>query len=118
MICASLTAPQVSILELGEFQTNMTGTKGSINHTPIHPAYDDPSLTSYAVRKYLANDPKVLGNANKAAVKIYELAGLKNPPLHFPLGQDALAAAATKSKIYAEASEKYKSWSDDVAGDN
>ena len=45
---------------------------------------------------------------------VYKLAGLEQPPLHFPLGKDSIEAAKTKSAALLEDTAKYESWSEAV----
>lgn len=100
---------------LGSFSTR--GTKENIVQTPIHPSYDDPSLTPYQTRQFFTNDFEAPGDPIKASRQLYKLAKLDNPPLFFPLGQDAPPALQAKATIYTEAAENWKSWSDDVNRD-
>ena len=57
------------------------------------------------------------GNLNKAVAKIYELAGVENPPLRLPLGKDSLESIRGHLANVSAEVEKYRSWSDDLALD-
>ena len=43
---------------------------------------------------------------------VYKLAALEDPPLHFPLGKDAVGAVRAKTSALLSDAEKYESWSE------
>ena len=45
---------------------------------------------------------------------VYKLAALEDPPLHFPLGEDAVNVVKAKTAGLLEVTEKYKSWNEGV----
>lgn len=102
---------QITMVEPGEFKTN-AGTK-SIVITPAHPAYADPKLPTYAVRRHY-DEFESNGDVNKAADAIYKLSQLDAPPLRVPLGKPAVAFAKEQLKKIAEEVEKYEQYSDDL----
>lgn len=70
-----------------------------------------------ATRDRLAN-LKLPGDVNKAIVKIYELAGLDNPPLRLPLGKDVVNSVKAQIASLTETVDKYESWSENLTLDN
>lgn len=109
-ICTDVAFVQITILELGYVATR--GSEQSTIIPTIHPAYNDPSLPSYQARSFAGSNPKFPVSPEEATVQIHKLVDLETPPLHFPLGKDAIQACIVKSKVYAEAAEKYASWSE------
>lgn len=103
---------QITIIILGSFLT--PGPTENMVHTPIPQAYNDPSLPSYKMRQYFTNSYSAPGDPDKASKQIYQLSNLADPPLYFPLGQDAMGILESKAKVYIEAAQKWRSWSDDV----
>ena len=57
------------------------------------------------------------GNLNKAVAKIYELAGVENPPLRLPLGKDSLESIRGHLANVSAEVEKYQAWSDNLTLD-
>lgn len=81
---------------------------------PAHPAYSsNPSLPAVAMRaswdKFIPD-----GDARKAMETIYRLAALDSPPLHFPLGVDAVKDTREAAMARLADVEKYGSWSDNL----
>lgn len=70
-----------------------------------------------ATRDRLAN-LKLPGDVNKAIVKIYELAGLDNPPLRLPLGKDVVSSLKAQIASLTDTVDKYESWSENLTLDN
>ena len=54
------------------------------------------------------------GNAQKAMEAVHRLAELDDPPLHFPLGKDALEVVKKAATGRLADLEKYSSWSDSL----
>ena len=54
----------------------------------------------------------VSGDPRKAMETVYRLAGLEQPPLHFPLGKDAVEITRTKTSAVLAETDKYESWSE------
>lgn len=104
----------MTILELGWIATPLSERPPVI--PTIHPAYNNPSLPTYKVRNFLGGSPTHEVGPKKATIQIYKLLDLEVPPLHFPLGKDAIEGCLGQSKAYAEAAEKYASWSEDLIG--
>ena len=67
-------------------------------------------------RKWL--EGVVDGDPAKAVLKMYELANLENPPLHFPLGKDSLGVLKKKIESLTMAFRDYESWSDDLLAED
>ena len=76
-----------------------------------HPAYSKPELQTVAMRKLWDNFVPY-GDSRKAMEAIYKLASLDDPPLHIPLGKDAVGVLRTKLAAMAEHADKYESWSE------
>lgn len=90
---------------------------------PQHPAYANPALPVYNFRgAFLKSGGQEVDtskdlapvDASRAVAKIIELSRLPSPPLHFPLGKDAIAAVREKVKTLTEEIDAYESWSDDL----
>ena len=60
----------------------------------------------------------VEGDAFKVVEKIYHLASLESPPLHLPLGKDAVERVKEKNQALSTVLERYESWSDDLLADD
>ena len=43
---------------------------------------------------------------------VYKLANLQDPPLHFPLGSNAVGMAKSKAAALLADTEKYESWNE------
>ena len=83
-----------------------------------HPAYTKDTLPTVVARKFITSgDVMTNGDVEKAVAKIYELTQLETPPLHIPLGKDALAAFRTYSAAVTGDVNKYESWSDNLTVD-
>lgn len=90
---------------------------------PQHPAYANPALPVYKFRNaFLKSTGQevdtsadlALADAALAVAKIVEFAKLADPPLHFPLGKDAIAMTRGKIRALTEEIDKYESWSDSL----
>ncbi|TFY53226.1 hypothetical protein EVJ58_g9566 [Rhodofomes roseus] len=97
-----LLCVQVTLLEPGSFYT---GGHGRGDLAPPHPAYKQPDMS-----KMLSGEG--MSDPVKGVEIIYRLASLPNPPLHLPLGPDAVATFNDKAKRLLEATEAYASWSE------
>ena len=83
---------------------------------PQHPAYQNADLPVSRVRA--SWDAFVCpGDARKGAEAIYKIAALPDPPLHFPLGEDALAEMQTKFDEFGKVLKEYRSWSEGLLTD-
>ncbi|KAI8986257.1 NAD-P-binding protein [Trametes punicea] len=83
---------------------------------PRHPAYSNPDLKANKIRA----DPGshvTLGDTRKAVEAFYKMAALSEPPLHFPLGKDAIALVRKKVSELTATMEAYESWSEDLLPD-
>ena len=112
----SLMAPyvQVTLIEAGGFETSIHG-KSVV--APPHPAYTKPTLPSVMTRDALTdpNGPRVSwNNLEKGVAKIYQLTTLDDPPLHFPLGKDAVSWIRNEIEVLTKNLEQYASWSRDL----
>ncbi|OJT12139.1 hypothetical protein TRAPUB_11316 [Trametes pubescens] len=100
----------VTLLEPGFFQTEL------ISHimkwTPPHPAYLTSPLPSTMRAGWDAFVPA--GDTAKVADAFYEAAAIPDPPLHPPLGKDAIANTKKMVTELGDALARYESWSDDV----
>lgn len=96
-------------MELGAFRTN---GPSSLVRVPPHPAYTKPTLRTAMIRKHVT----AMGGATAeaGAAKIYALAALPEPPLHFPLGKDAAPAMRPTIAGIAADFDKYEAWSEDL----
>ncbi|EIW52650.1 NAD-P-binding protein [Trametes versicolor FP-101664 SS1] len=114
----------ISIIEPGAFKTSVFDLDA--NHmivVPQHPAYANPALPVYNFRgAFLKSGGQEVDtskdlapvDASRAVAKIIALSRLPSPPLHFPLGKDAVAAVREKVKTLTEEIDAYESWSDDL----
>jgi len=102
---------KITLLELGGFRTN---AGRSMVRTSPHPAYIDMDLKQATARNYLQVNPRMPGDATKAAAIIYKLAALPDPPLRLPLGKDALEVVKRKGESLIASVEEYASWSEDL----
>lgn len=75
-----------------------------------HPAYTKPTLPSVSIRNRLHG--AIGADVDKAVDRVYKLAVLPEPPLHFALGQDALATMKAKLAKTAAEFDEYASWSE------
>ena len=83
----------LTLLELGYFRTNfLTGTSLSKTTNPL-PAYDNLQRTYEGLAIFHGTE---IGNPDRCAKAILEVARMANPPLRLVLGSDALALARTK----------------------
>ncbi|KAM5540842.1 hypothetical protein V8D89_005486 [Ganoderma adspersum] len=99
---------KVTLIEPGVFATNAFKVTF---WAPPHPAYSKPELQTVAMRK-LWQDFVPYGDSRKAMEAVYKLASLEDPPLHIPLGKDAVGALRTKVAAIAGDADKYESWSE------
>ncbi|KAF7795780.1 hypothetical protein EIP86_006947 [Pleurotus ostreatoroseus] len=105
---------KVTLIEAGSFETSICG-KSVV--APLHPAYTEPTLPSVVARTLLTDPtgPKVSwNNTNKGVAEIYRLTTLDDPPLHFPLGKDALGLIRNQIEVLTNDMERYESWSADL----
>ena len=58
------------------------------------------------------------GDVNKAVVVIYNLASVQDPPLHLPLGENAIGHLRKKLADLAADTDKYESWSQGLSKDD
>jgi len=103
---------KVSIIEPGGFRNE--SIHHNMQHVPAHPAYTKPNLTTAVFRQYLESNPLFSGDPRKAVQKIYKLAALPEPPLHFPLGKDSIAGVRDKTMKLLADTDQYESWSEGI----
>ncbi|PIL35018.1 hypothetical protein GSI_02805 [Ganoderma sinense ZZ0214-1] len=100
---------QVTIVEPGVFATNAF----TVIWAPSHPEYNNPVLPVTGLRTgWDSYVPTVLRDPRKAMETMYKLAALKQPPLHFPLGKDAVGITRTKTSAVLTDTDKHESWSE------
>ncbi len=98
------------IISPGAFRTKAAGE--SVVKMPVHPAYaDDDTLHTQVIRKWMTSS-HVGADVDKAVQVIYRLASEERPPLHFPLGMDAVERTKQKAELLQGDAEKYASWSE------
>ena len=99
---------QIIILEPGAFDTPGIG---KTRPAPAHPAYSNKELPGN-VRRSIWEQFRPQGDARKGMEVIYKLATLEEPPLHFPLGKDAVNTVRAKTAALLADTEKYESWNE------
>ncbi|KAI9065957.1 NAD-P-binding protein [Trametes sanguinea] len=98
---------KVVLLEPGWYKTQ--GPENAVI-PPRHPAYSSPDLPSNQLRAAWATfEPP--GDAEKAVEVFYKIAELPDPPLHFPVGDDAVSAVKQKIAQLEKVLQEYGSWS-------
>ena len=87
-----------------------------MQRTDAHPAYTKPTSGPSQVRAFLVGDTFPPGTPTPAAGVdvIYKVAALEDPPLYFPLGEDAVGAAKERIAAEQQVMEKWSSWSDNL----
>ena len=84
----ALVGVRVTIIEPGGFRTDFAGRSTTIEEG--RPEYDQ--VVGAAARMQRAYDGKQPNDPRKGAAFIVEIAGIDHPPLHLPLGADAIGA--------------------------
>ncbi|PTQ12078.1 short-chain dehydrogenase/reductase [Sphingomonas oleivorans] len=84
----ALIGVRVTIIEPGGFRTDFAGASTTIEES--RPEYDD--VVGAAARMQRAYDGHQPGDPRKGAAVILKIAGMDQPPLRLPLGQDAVTA--------------------------
>ncbi|SEB14649.1 oxidoreductase [Pedobacter hartonius] len=95
----------VTILEPGAFRTNFLD-KSMIRAKQIISDYDASAGSSRT--RLAGNNGKQPGNPEKAAVAIYDLVNMENPPLRLLLGKDAYDAGQKKLELLKTDFERMK----------
>ena len=99
---------QITLLEPGFFSTNVRAN--AIEMAP-HPAYARHPLLSI-MRLAVDNGGILYGDPKNAVAAMYRLVSLPDPPLHFPLGEDAIVLVRRKTaRLLAETNE-FEKWSE------
>ena len=101
---------QVSIIELGAFQTAAISKIKSVSYA--HPAYTNPSLPGVATRTFVDGNEHLGADARKAVKRIFELSLDPKPSLHFPLGKDAVQNVTAEIKAIEQDVVKHASRSE------
>ncbi|KAI0076324.1 NAD(P)-binding protein [Panus rudis PR-1116 ss-1] len=80
------------------------------------PAYSKPSLKGMQLRKSLEGEggPAYWADPRPAALMVYRLAHLPNPPLRLPLGRDALEGIKEEIQQIQADVDAYASWTDEM----
>jgi hypothetical protein len=106
------------MVEPGMFATRMLTGSDEGAPRPIPQAYDTPTSPTKILREIIAtpNHPALgtPGNPEKAAVQIYKLAQVENPPYRLPLGKDAIQVVREKLEEQLKEVAVYESWSSDL----
>lgn len=84
----ALIGVRVTIIEPGGFRTDFAGASTAIEES--RPEYDD--VVGAAARMQRTYDGHQPGDPRKGAAVILKIADMDRPPLHLPLGKDAVAA--------------------------
>ncbi|OJT10626.1 hypothetical protein TRAPUB_12874 [Trametes pubescens] len=115
---------KVALIEPGAFKTSVFNIDTNMIVVPQHPAYANPALPVYHERgAFLKSGGQELpdssadlepADTSRAVAKIIEFSRLPSPPLHFPLGKDAISAVRDKVKTLVEEIDQYESWSDNL----
>lgn len=101
---------QVTAVAPGPFDT------GDITKMPIappHPAYNNPKLPGMMIRQGFPRP----GDPKKAMEVVYKLTELENPPVHFPLGPEAVETFKTKAAAYVADADRFADWNKDLHKD-
>ncbi|EJF55608.1 NAD(P)-binding protein [Dichomitus squalens] len=99
---------KITIVEPGGFDTPGLG---KVTWAPAHVAYSNKELPGNVLRGIWEQfHPK--GDARKGMEVVYKLAALEKPPLHFPLGKDAVGIVRSKTQSLLEDTEKYEPWNE------
>jgi NAD(P)-dependent dehydrogenase (short-subunit alcohol dehydrogenase family) len=95
---------KVTIVEPGGFRTDFAGASTQLRAG--RPEYD--ATVGRAARFQQDYDGKQPGDPAKAAAVLLHIAGLDAPPLHLPLGSDAVEVIATSSMARIEADRAWR----------
>lgn len=87
---------KVTLLEPGAFRTNFLD-KSMVIADQVIPDYAASAGSTKA--RLAANNGRQPGDPEKAAIALYNLVDMENPPLRLLLGKDAYAAAAQKLEL-------------------
>ena len=100
-------------MEPGAFYTEIVD---AIQFVPQHPAYAYPSSATSTRRKLFTEDVRTLpfSDVDKGVQKIFELTKLASPPLHLPLGKDAVTNMRLRITELTKMVEEYASWSENL----
>ncbi|KAJ8455184.1 hypothetical protein ONZ51_g12589 [Trametes cubensis] len=82
----------VTIIEPGGYRTEGLS---KVQWATSHPAYANPDLPATKMRGFW-DKISPFGDPRKAVRRFYEIASLSDPPLHLPLGKDAIATVRGK----------------------
>ncbi|TFK40451.1 NAD(P)-binding protein [Crucibulum laeve] len=102
---------KISILEPGQFAVHPRTRNNVV--LPTIPAYKDPALPSQKMRQWFAAAPMV-DDVNLVAERIFEFAGIVEPPLRWPIGAATVAGIRMKVNHVAEELDAFESWSNDL----
>lgn len=102
---------KISLIEPSRFATSI-GTNTVL--VPLHPAYKDPKLRGHSIRHALDDPHNVPRSSDplEGIKLIYKLTELDNPPMHFPLGRDAVLGLRSRNRRSNAELEQYGPWSD------
>ncbi|KAI0794410.1 NAD(P)-binding protein [Fomes fomentarius] len=102
---------KITSVEPGAFDTNVVSVS---QLAPQHPAYAEEGSITAIVRKALIQSAQSWQGAKdtrKGVQKIYDLTLLPSPPLHLPLGQDAVTGIRRHIEALTKDVEDYAHWS-------
>ena len=98
---------QVTLIEPGSFKTEGQARLTVLDALPAYTG--SPANVVRQELTALANAPA--GNDPRNAVELfYHLASLPQPPLHFPIGKDAIEAVRNKAANLLAETEEYAPW--------
>ncbi|KAH9889898.1 NAD-P-binding protein [Cubamyces lactineus] len=101
---------KVTIIEPGGYRTDGLS---KVQWATAHPAYANPELPATKMRGFW-DKISPSGDPRKAAKSFYEIASLPDPPLHLPLGKDAIAKVRGKIASLSSDTNKYEYLSQDL----
>ncbi|KAI0369414.1 NAD-P-binding protein [Pilatotrama ljubarskyi] len=101
---------KITLIEPGYFRTEGF-EKAKL--TPPHPAYTNPQLPGNQLRA-VWDKFRAPGDPRKAMEVVYEIAGMPDPPLRFPIGKDAISLIEKKLEETRDVVERCKPWSEDM----
>ncbi|KAI0738900.1 hypothetical protein C8Q80DRAFT_217044 [Daedaleopsis nitida] len=89
-----------------------TSAISAVRWPPSHPAYETSTAPTAGLRRVLEKYVP-FGDPRKDTETVHKLASLEDPPMHFPLGKDAMGIYRGKATQILGAVDKYALWSDE-----
>jgi len=101
---------KITLIEAGRFATEVAANSAVV---PVHPAYSNPYLLGNLIRAFFKDPHEIPAVDTLEGIKIiYKLTELEQPPMHFPLGHDALSALKARNRDSSAEVKEYGPWSD------